>query len=147
MSCNQLVGGLHEEREADEEVRKVLSNIHKDFERMSDRRFKSLEPISYRKQIVAGANYFVKVSATAIIINNIRILSNSNQFILRKSNNTGAGNCRRWNPISPPPTHLQAIQGSARAERHQEGYRALAALGILLMGQPATPLVMILKAN
>ena len=57
-----MVGGLHDEREPDEEIRNVVRNIHHDFEKLSKRDYKSLDVVSYRKQIVAGANYFVKVS-------------------------------------------------------------------------------------
>lgn len=57
-----MVGGLHDEKPVDEEIKKVLSGVQSDFEKMAKREYKSLRPLSYRKQIVAGANYFIRVS-------------------------------------------------------------------------------------
>lgn len=70
----QLLGGLHDEKPVDEEVRKVVTSVQGQFEREAKEKYKSLEPISYRKQIVAGANYFVRVSVknySKIIANNV----------------------------------------------------------------------------
>lgn len=62
VSSAQMLGGLHDEKPADEEVRKIVTSVQGQLEKEAKEKYKSLEPISYRKQIVAGANYFVKVS-------------------------------------------------------------------------------------
>lgn len=58
----QMVGGLREEKAADEEVRNLVSKMKSQVEKLSNKTYKSLEPISYRTQVVAGMNYFIKVS-------------------------------------------------------------------------------------
>ena len=63
MQAAGVPGGLHDERESDEEIRNVVRSIHPELERASKQSFQSLEPIRYRKQVVAGANYFVKVGS------------------------------------------------------------------------------------
>lgn len=64
----QMLGGLHDEKPTDDEVRKVVSSVHSQLEDAAKQKYVSVEPISYRKQIVAGANYFIKVSNPQIKI-------------------------------------------------------------------------------
>lgn len=59
-----MAGGLHNELEADDEIRRVVREVKAEFEQKSRRQIQDLEPISYRKQVVAGMNYFVKAKAT-----------------------------------------------------------------------------------
>lgn len=59
---SQLVGGLNDERAADERIRNVVQSVRPDFERRYEHEISSLEPLSYRTQVVSGMNYFVKVS-------------------------------------------------------------------------------------
>lgn len=56
------VGGLGSIRENDDEIAEVVKQIKPEFETRSDKKFESIEVISYKRQTVAGTNYFVKVS-------------------------------------------------------------------------------------
>jgi len=60
--AHPTVGGLHDEQPANAEVRKLVNSMREDIEKMAEIELESLEPISFRKQTVAGTNYFVKVS-------------------------------------------------------------------------------------
>lgn len=63
--CLQIPGGLHDEREADEKVERILNQMRREFEERSGQRFSELKALSYRKQTVAGNNYFIKVLAVS----------------------------------------------------------------------------------
>ena len=54
------VGGLEDERRADDEVREILKKVQKEIAGRYPERIQSIEPISYRTQLVAGRNYFVR---------------------------------------------------------------------------------------
>lgn len=60
----QVTGGLGEEEEADSQVSSLVEGLHKDIETAAGRRFDSIQALSVRKQVVAGMNYFVKVSVS-----------------------------------------------------------------------------------
>lgn len=62
MSALQTLGGLDEERPADEQIKEIIASVSKEMERKYPAQFSSIEPLSYRTQLVAGMNYFVKVS-------------------------------------------------------------------------------------
>lgn len=60
------VGGLGDERPADEEVRKIVSSVDKLMKEKYPTGFASIEPISFKTQLVAGTNYFVRVSSVGV---------------------------------------------------------------------------------
>lgn len=60
------MGGIGQEQPADREVDDVLRSVHQQFEDEYGDKFESLKAVSYRKQIVAGWNYFIKVSKSII---------------------------------------------------------------------------------
>ena len=58
------MGKLLEEKPADDEIKMVISSLQGDLEKNAlVSEFIWLEPISYKKQIGAGVDYFIKVSA------------------------------------------------------------------------------------
>jgi hypothetical protein len=56
------MGGLGTEYPADEHLRNVVSTVKELIKNRYSGAFRDLEPISYKAQVVAGLNYFVKVS-------------------------------------------------------------------------------------
>lgn len=56
------VGGLEDEKPADEHIDGIMKQAMDKLKARYPGGFKSMEPISYRTQVVAGMNYFVKVS-------------------------------------------------------------------------------------
>ena len=63
-----MVGGLEDEKTADEHVKRVISSIEKEFQTKYPREYQSIEPISYRTQVVSGMNYFIKVSRRTLAV-------------------------------------------------------------------------------
>lgn len=55
-----MCGGLAEERQMDESVKTIVINLQSKIEQKLGRKLETLEPVSYRSQVVAGTNYFVK---------------------------------------------------------------------------------------
>lgn len=55
-------GGLSDEMEANDKVRQIVKQLHSEVEKRANNEFELLEPIAYRQQVVAGFNYWVKVS-------------------------------------------------------------------------------------
>lgn len=62
MGDGPKVGGVGDEKPADDAVREVLQRVHSQVEKKVGKSFESLKPIGYRTQVVAGMNYFIKVS-------------------------------------------------------------------------------------
>ena len=56
-----MLGQKGIDRPVDDEVRKVCDSVIEDVEKTLKTELKSLVPISYQKQTVAGLNYFIKV--------------------------------------------------------------------------------------
>lgn len=56
------VGGLGDVREKDDTVVEVVNKIKPILEERTGKKYSSLEVIHYKTQVVAGTNYFVKVS-------------------------------------------------------------------------------------
>lgn len=56
------LGGLEDEQPADDEVRQVLASIENHVRSKFSAGFTKIEPLSYRTQVVAGKNYYIKVS-------------------------------------------------------------------------------------
>lgn len=59
------LGGLGDEKPVNEDVQKIVKGVHKMVEQMAGEEYKSIEPLTYRAQVVAGTNYFIKALATA----------------------------------------------------------------------------------
>lgn len=59
-------GGLGAPRAKDEEVEEAVKNVKPVLEEKTNTKYDSIEIISYKSQLVAGKNYFVKVSDTSI---------------------------------------------------------------------------------
>lgn len=57
-----IPGGLDDEVPADDNIRKIVSSLQSHFKSKYPREFHRIEPVSYRSQVVAGMNYFVKVA-------------------------------------------------------------------------------------
>lgn len=57
-----MVGGLGAAREKDDEVAEVVEKVKAELEAKTNSKYKKLEILSYKTQLVAGLNYFVKVS-------------------------------------------------------------------------------------
>lgn len=57
-----ISGGLGAVREKDDEVAEAVRNIKSIFEEKTNTKYESIDIINYKHQIVAGKNYFVKVS-------------------------------------------------------------------------------------
>lgn len=53
---------MGDEKPADDAVRDVLKRVHSQVEKKVGKTYESLNPIGYRTQVVAGMNYFIKVS-------------------------------------------------------------------------------------
>ena len=62
MDWEQVEGGLGRIHNGDETVNGIVADIKAELERQSGLSIRSLEVLSYRHQVVAGSNYFVKVS-------------------------------------------------------------------------------------
>lgn len=60
-------GGLGAVREKDDRVVGVVEKIKPLFEEKTNKRYESLEVIHYKTQVVAGTNFFVKVSLAIAI--------------------------------------------------------------------------------
>nr|XP_014269655.2 cystatin-B-like [Maylandia zebra] len=56
-----MCGGLTEEKEADEEVQKICDAMKPHAEQKAERNFEVFIAQSYKTQVVAGTNYFIKV--------------------------------------------------------------------------------------
>lgn len=50
---------------ANDKVRELVKQLHHEVETKANNEFESLDPIAYRQQVVAGFNYWVKVSTVS----------------------------------------------------------------------------------
>merc|ERR1711991_164565 len=57
-----MVGGLSEIKKKDDKVQKMINDLKKDIETKLEKQVSLLEVHSYKTQVVAGVNYFVKVN-------------------------------------------------------------------------------------
>lgn len=60
-------GGLSGVRAKDAGIEEIIGKIKPALEEQSHLKFDSIEPLIYRHQIVAGMNYFIKVSSIVLI--------------------------------------------------------------------------------
>jgi len=56
-----MCGGLAEANEANEEIQCLVDRIRSDLEGKAGKSFSQFSAVSYRSQVVAGTNYFVKI--------------------------------------------------------------------------------------
>ncbi|KAM6475010.1 cystatin-B-like [Liasis olivaceus] len=56
-----LCGGASELKAATEETQQIIQEIKSQLEEKESRNFDIFEAVSYRTQVVAGTNYFIKV--------------------------------------------------------------------------------------
>lgn len=61
-------GGLGAERTKDPEVEEAVKNVKHILEEKTNTKYDSLQILSYKPQLVAGMNYFVKVSDIYIFV-------------------------------------------------------------------------------
>lgn len=61
-----IAGGLGGTRQADDEVVRVVESVKPELEQKTGLKFDSIEPINYKHQVVAGMNFFVKVSTGSL---------------------------------------------------------------------------------
>ena len=54
-------GGFTEVRDADDDVRNLVNEVKNDFENSTQKTYNTFNAHSYRSQVVAGTNYWVKV--------------------------------------------------------------------------------------
>eukprot|EP01132_Coremiostelium_polycephalum_P000629 gene629-780_t len=63
-----VVGGLSQTHKADPAIKNLVNIVKKNVEEKLGRSYNKFEPISYRMQVVAGTNYFVKVQTDDQVI-------------------------------------------------------------------------------
>lgn len=61
------LGGLDKERPADDHVRKIVSSANDALKREFGDELVKIEPVSYKTQLVAGMNYFVRVRLCTVL--------------------------------------------------------------------------------
>ena len=61
-----IPGGKTPPRDADDDARTVATAVKGDAEAKAGRCFDMFEAVQYRTQVVAGINYFIKVSACCV---------------------------------------------------------------------------------
>lgn len=58
-----VVGGLSDDtKPANNEVRELVNSFKGEIEQETNKKYKTIEPLTYKTQVVAGLNYFIKVS-------------------------------------------------------------------------------------
>ncbi|CAB4003956.1 cystatin-B [Paramuricea clavata] len=57
----QMCGGLGEKKQATAETQKLIDSVRSAAETKAGQTFEKYEAISFKSQVVAGTNYFVKV--------------------------------------------------------------------------------------
>lgn len=62
MPNDTMTGGLGAIRERDSDIEQIVEKMRPVLEEKSGKKFESLEPVNYKTQLVAGRNFFVKVS-------------------------------------------------------------------------------------
>jgi hypothetical protein len=60
--ASPVLGGLEDELPANDEIRKIVSSVDTLMRQKYPNSFSAIEPVSYKTQVVAGMNYFVRVS-------------------------------------------------------------------------------------
>lgn len=60
-------GGLGDIREPDDEVREAVDAIKPILEEKDNKKYESIDVLNYKRQTVAGVNFFVKVSTKSLM--------------------------------------------------------------------------------
>ncbi|XP_005090623.1 cystatin-A1 isoform X1 [Aplysia californica] len=60
-----MPGGLVEDKEADQSVQTLIEQVREALETKAGKTFSQYKAVTYRTQVVAGTNYFVKVQVDA----------------------------------------------------------------------------------
>ncbi|XP_060077971.1 cystatin-A-like [Ylistrum balloti] len=58
---NMMTGGLGEEKPANGEIQEIVDNLKDDVKAICNQEFERFIAVSYKSQVVAGVNYFIKV--------------------------------------------------------------------------------------
>uniref|UniRef100_A0A2C9KTU7 Cystatin domain-containing protein n=1 Tax=Biomphalaria glabrata TaxID=6526 RepID=A0A2C9KTU7_BIOGL len=66
-------GGLSELKDADEEVRNLIKQVRDDLESRVGTTFTIYEAVSFKTQVVAGLNFFIKIQIEVDIYIHVRI--------------------------------------------------------------------------
>ena len=72
----QMVGGPTEERDADDEVKKIATELKKQVEEKRNATFSTFEAVKYTTQVVAGVMYRIKVKVGDDQYLHLRVLKN-----------------------------------------------------------------------
>nr|XP_006124242.1 cystatin-A [Pelodiscus sinensis] len=59
-----MTGGLSESKPATPEIQKIADQVKSQLEQKENKRYAIFEAIEYKSQVVAGTNYFIKVSVS-----------------------------------------------------------------------------------
>ncbi len=111
-----MCGGTGPEHEANEEIQQIVDELRDHINQKTGQNYASLKAISYRSQVVAGMNYFVKV------IYNIHFKNLFNSKLMYKKVNTGTDehlHLRIYEPLphtrQPPKIH-SVLSGKALSD-------------------------------
>ncbi|CAF0807702.1 unnamed protein product [Brachionus calyciflorus] len=58
-----MVGGISQEKPADDHVQQIVDQVSSQIKLKCGKDFSHLKAVSYKTQVVAGTNYFIKVDA------------------------------------------------------------------------------------
>ena len=72
----EMVGGPSEERDADDEIKRIATELKKQVEEKRNATFSTFEAVKYTSQVVAGAMYRIKVKVGDDQYIHIRVLKN-----------------------------------------------------------------------
>ena len=79
-----ITGGLSEIKQKDDKIQKMIEDLKKDIEDKLEKKISLLEVHSYKTQVVAGTNYFIKVhigNNTYIMVRCFEDLPHNNSIV------------------------------------------------------------------
>ncbi|XP_055886054.1 cystatin-A-like [Biomphalaria glabrata] len=68
-----ITGGLSELKVADEEVQNLINQVRDELESKVGKRFTIYEAVSFKTQVVSGANYLIKIKIEVDIYIHVRL--------------------------------------------------------------------------